>query len=163
MVEQPPQVGAAPTTKPFPSGAVPWEEWSHGERFAGRVRSLGKFAGASHVGVNMEELPPGKQSCPFHYHLLEEEHLFVLEGRATLRLGDERYALAPGDYVCFPAGQQAGHALLNEGDAPCRYLVIGERNPNDVIVYPDSGKVMVRPVRAIFRQSATMEYWDGED
>ena len=55
---EPPHGGAAPTTMPFPVGTVPWEDWSHGERFAGRVRSLGKFAGATHVGVNVEELPP---------------------------------------------------------------------------------------------------------
>jgi uncharacterized cupin superfamily protein len=50
------------------------------------VRSLGKFAGATHVGVNVEELPPGKQSCPFHYHMLKEEHLLMREGHATLRV-----------------------------------------------------------------------------
>jgi hypothetical protein len=35
--------------------------------------------------------------------------------------------------------------------------------PNDGIIYADSGKVTVRLARAIFRQAATMEYWDGED
>ena len=149
--------------RPFAVDALPWEPWSHGERFGGLVKPLGRHAGATHVGVNLEELPPGKQSCPLHYHMLEEEHLYILEGRPTLRLGLERIALAPGDYVCFPAGQEAGHALVNESDAPCRYLIIGERNANDVIVYPDSGKVMVRPARKIFRGDATAEYWDGEE
>lgn len=29
---------------------------------------------------------PGKQSNPAHYHMLEEEHLLILEGQVTLRL-----------------------------------------------------------------------------
>jgi uncharacterized cupin superfamily protein len=148
--------------RPFAVDALAWEPWSHGERFGGLVKHLGRHAGATHVGVNLEELPPGKQSCPLHYHMLEEEHLYILEGRPTLRLGGERLALVPGDYVCFPAGQAAGHALVNETDAPCRYLIIGERNPNDVIVYPDSAKVMVRSAGKIFRGDATVDYWDGE-
>jgi uncharacterized cupin superfamily protein len=148
--------------RPFAADALPWEPWSHGERFGGRVKHLGRHAGGTHVGVNLEELPPGKQSCPLHYHMLEEEHLYVLEGRPTLRLGAERIVLAPGDYVCFPAGQESGHALVNETDAPCRYLVIGERDPHDVIVYPDSGKVMVRAARRILRGDATVDYWEGE-
>lgn len=150
-------------TKPFSVEDVPWEDWAQGERFASRVRKLGNFGGGSHVGVVMEELPPGKRTCPAHYHMLEEEHVFMLEGRATLRLGEKTYELKVGDYVCFPAGQQAEHNLTNNGDAPCRFLVIGERNPNEVVVYPDSGKVLVSLTDQIYRKSATMDYWDGEE
>jgi len=57
--------------------------------------------------------------------MLEEEHVLVLEGSMTLRLGDKRYPLAAGHYACFPAGQKVGHALINETGAPCRYLVLG--------------------------------------
>ena len=44
----------------------------------------------------------------------------------TLRLGAFNYRMSAGDYVCFPVGQKAGHSLVNDGGAPCRYLVIGE-------------------------------------
>jgi uncharacterized cupin superfamily protein len=94
--------------------------------------------------------------------MLEEEHLWILEGRATLRLGDERHAVAAGDYVVFPAGRRVGHCLINDSDAVCRYLIIGERNPNEVAVYPDSGKVRVRWLDENFRR-APIDYWDGED
>lgn len=97
-----------------------------------------------------------------HWHHLEEEHLLVLDGRATLRLGERCYEIGPGDYVCFPAGQQAGHALINHGAMPCRFVIIGERNPHDVIVYPDSGKVKVRLTGEDYRASATVDYWEGE-
>jgi len=149
-------------TPPFAVESVPWQEWSWGQRFGSRYRALTDLGGGSRVGVAIEELPPGKQSCPFHYHLLEEEHLLVLEGRATLRLGERTHEIEAGDYVCFPAGRKAGHCLINNGDAPCRFLIIGERNPHDVIVYPDSGKVKVRLMGENYRLSATVDYWEGE-
>ena len=142
---------------------MPWEEWSEGVRFGGRVQRLGEHAGSTNVGVLIEELPPGKQSAPLHWHTREEEHLWFLEGRATLRLGDERHAVKAGDYVCFPAGHAVGHCLVNDSDAPCRYLVIGERKPEDVCIYPDSRKIYVRAMdRVILSTDAVRDYWDGE-
>jgi len=141
-----------------------WEEAGEAARFAIRYRVLSDTRkDGRKIGVSYEELPPGRQSVPFHYHLLEEEHIIGLEGEATLRLGEERYRIKAGDYVGFPAGQRAGHCLINEGDAPFRYIVIGDHEPNDVCVYPDSNKVMVRALdRAIFRDGGRLDYWDGE-
>jgi uncharacterized cupin superfamily protein len=148
--------------EPFRLEEVPREEFAHG-KFASSFRQLSTFGGGSHVGVVMEELAPGKQSNMRHYHMLEEEHVLVLEGNLTLLLGADRYEMSAGSYVCFPAGQKAGHALLNNGTAICRYLLIGERNPHDVIVYPDTGRVGVRLTGEGYSKAATMEYWDGED
>jgi uncharacterized cupin superfamily protein len=147
--------------EPFAAEEVAWEEFSHGRRFGSRFRKLTDFGGGSHVGVSLEELPPGRQSSPFHFHMLEEESLYVLAGTATLRLGPKRYALKAGDFCCFPAGQKAGHCLINEGTEVFRFLMIGERNPNEVTVYPDTGRVGVRALKQGFRQNATMEYWEG--
>ena len=61
----------------------------------------------------------------------------ILEGQVTLLLGEERHDMRAGDYVCFPAGQKIGHSFMNSGTGPCSYLMIGERNPNEVCVYPD--------------------------
>jgi len=162
VTQKPSSINATGVFEPFSVDAVPWESYSHGDRFGTRMRQLGEFGGGSHVGVCIEELAPGKQAYPAHYHMLEEEHLLVLEGRVTLRLGEKSFALSAGSYVCFPAGQKQGHALVNDTDATCRYLIIGERNPHDVIVYTDSGRVGVRLTGEGYRKSATMEYWEGE-
>jgi uncharacterized cupin superfamily protein len=161
-MQKPSSVNADGIFEPFSVDAVPWEDYSHGDRFGTRVRQLGEFGGCSHVGVCMEELAPGKRAYPAHYQMLEEEHLLILEGSVTLQLGGKSFELSSGSYVCFPAGQKAGHALLNNSGAPCRYLIIGERNPNDVIVYTDSGRVGVRLTGEGYRKSATMDYWEGE-
>src|SRR3546814_4946258 len=93
-----------------------------------RGRSLRRATASPAGSASSEELPPGKQSNPLHFHMLEEEHVLILDGTVTLLLGESSYELSAGDYVCFPAGQRAGHALLNRGSATCRYLVIGESN-----------------------------------
>lgn len=148
---------------PIDVESVPWEEWSEGVRFGGRVRRVGAQAGGSRVGVLIEELPAGKQSAPLHWHTAEEEHMWFLEGSATLRLGDRRVPVKAGDYVCFPAGKATGHCIVNDGAETCRYLVIGERSPDDVCFYPDSDKVLVRAAgRLIVRHGAEVDYWDGE-
>lgn len=156
-----------PATRPLSSDDVAWTEWSEVPRFGLRYRHLSRAAlgGNYQVGVAIEELPPGKQTAPAHYHIFEEEHVYVLEGSLTVRLGSARHAMQAGDYVCFPAGQKAGHCLVNDGDAPCRYVIVGERNPNEVSVFTDSGKVLVRSLgrRAIFDLVAVRGYWDGED
>ena len=73
--------------------------------------------------------------------------------------------MKPGDYVCFPAGRKVGHSFMNGGTGPCSYLIIGERNPHDVCVYPDSNKLAVSALRTkadIFDMSAVRRYGDGE-
>lgn len=150
---------------PIAIESVPWTEWSEGARFGSRYRVLSDTRGEDKrkIGVSVEELPPGKQSCPFHYHMIEEEHIVALEGEAVLRLGEERYTITAGDYVGFPAGQRAGHCLVNESDKPFRFIMIGDNAKDEVCVYPDSGKIMIRSLdRRILRDAESLDYWDGE-
>ncbi|WP_309083217.1 cupin domain-containing protein [Chelativorans sp.] len=156
-----------PSPRPISSQDVPWTEWSQVPRIGVRYRHLSRAAMGEdyRVGVAIEELEPGRQSAPAHYHFLEEEHVFILEGSLTVRLGHETHRMSAGDYICFPAGQRAGHCLVNDSKAPCRYVIVGESNPNEVVVYTDSRKVLVRALgrRAILDLAALRGYWDGED
>ena len=154
-----------PAFPPIASENVAREPFERG-RFGSSFRHLTRAVMGDrpyHVGVAIEELPPGKQSCPFHFHMLEEEHLYVLAGECTLRLGSERLRFKAGDYAVFPAGEKTGHCLVNETDKPCRYIVIGENNPNESCVYPDSNKVSNRWLGERYDRAAQRDYWDGED
>jgi uncharacterized cupin superfamily protein len=149
---------------PISSESVPWQESSHGERFYMRYRNLAEhvFGGRSYnVGVAIEELPAGKRTVPVHYHMLEEEHVLVLEGELTLTLGDETFVMKAGDYAAFPAGRKVGHGFANGGATVCRYVIIGENNPNDVCVYPQENKVGVRWLGERYSRKNPMEYWEG--
>ena len=75
--------------RPISSHDVAWTEWSDVPRFGLRWRHLTRAAVGEdyHVGVAIEELPPGMQTSPAHYHLLEEEHVYILDGSLTARIG----------------------------------------------------------------------------
>jgi uncharacterized cupin superfamily protein len=149
--------------EPFAIAEVPWEDFSHGERFGMRFQHLSTFGGATQIGIANEVLAPGRQANPLHYHLLEEEHVFILEGSLTLRLDDKSFVMSPGHYVCFPAGQKVGHSLFNHTMQPCRYLIIGNPHPHDVAVFPETGRVSVKLMGEAYRKSATMDYWENID
>ena len=48
-------------------------------RFAGAEIPLSRLGGGRDIGVNLVTVPPGKQSCPMHYHVHEEEHFYIGE------------------------------------------------------------------------------------
>lgn len=121
---------------PVHESDVPVETWYANTDREIRGRALSDVGGRARIGVGILELPPGSNTRPAHYHTEEEEHLYVLEGTATLHLGDRQYHLRPGSYVHFPASQAVAHHLANDGDDVVRYLMIGERIDADRVIYP---------------------------
>jgi uncharacterized cupin superfamily protein len=104
---------------------------------------LSRKAGLERLGLNLVRLPPGKDSFPLHAHACEEEFVFVLAGRGLLRLGDERFELAHGDFVGFPAGGPPHH-IHNPYEEDLVYLAGGERRDVDVIDFPGAERRLVR-------------------
>lgn len=134
-----------------------------GEHWGGAYKPLTpsmKPKGGS-LGVNQSRLPPGRATCPFHYHQLEDEVFFVLSGRGVLRYGDELRELRVGDCVSCPAGTKVAHQIANPFDVDLVYLAIGRNDPNEICVYPDTGKVMVRSLQTV-GVLAEAEYLAGE-
>lgn len=113
------------------------------------------------LGVSLSRLPKGRTMCPFHYHALEDEVFFVLSGRGVLRYGDDVRTLRAGDCFSCPAGARIAHQIANPFDEDLVYLAIGPHEPNEVCVYPDSGKVMIRSLKLLGHFSEA-EYRDGE-
>ena len=102
-------------------------------------RRLADAFGIAKFGVNLTELAPGAASSEFHWHSKQEEFVYVLEGRPSLRIGDEEFALEPGDCIGFPVGSGTGHRLVNNGDENVRVLEVGDRAPGDTCHYPEAG------------------------
>jgi uncharacterized cupin superfamily protein len=113
------------------------------------------------LGVNRMRLRKGQTTCPFHYHLREDEAFFVLSGRGVLRYGDELREIRAGDCISCPAGTKIAHQIANPFDEELVYLAIGVFDPNEVCGYPDTGKVMVRGLKQLGRVTP-MEYFEGE-
>ncbi|XOV87937.1 MAG: cupin domain-containing protein [Pseudomonadota bacterium] len=121
---------------PVRESDIPWEVWYPGTEREIRGKALCDVGGSAGIGVGILELSPGCTTRPSHYHTREEEHLYVLSGSVTLHLGSAQYALEPGSYVHFPAGQAVFHHLENHTSEPVRYLMIGERIDDDEVIYP---------------------------
>ncbi len=114
------------------------------------------------LGANVSRVPPGRSACPFHAHAREDEVFYVLSGRGVFRYGEQLHEIRAGDCISCPAGTGIAHQLANPYDEDLVYLGVGLNDPHEVCTYPDSGKVMVRSLKAVGRLSKT-EYMDGED
>jgi len=118
-------------------------EWKNGTNSYGEIWKFQDLSG-ERLGVQIEELPPGGTSSTHHYHTLEEEHVLVLAGSATLVLGSDKLPLNTGDHICFIAGKEEAHHIENTTSEPFRFLVFGERNEQDVVVYPEKKTMMLK-------------------
>lgn len=150
-----------------------WNVLERGETEFKRKR-LSDAAGGDDVGCSLYELPPGAKSWPYHYHAGNEEALYVLAGEGQLRDPDGADPIEAGDYAALPAGENGAHRVINDSDAPLRYLMISTMNEPDIGVYPDSGKVTLfggappggtgdRLLSESFRREDAVDYWDGEE
>jgi uncharacterized cupin superfamily protein len=119
---------------------------------------------ASKLGIGFDILAPGKRGCPYHLHHAQEEAFVVLEGEGTLRVAGEMLPVRAGDIVFIPPGPEYPHQFINTSDAPLKYLSISTREKPEICEYPDSGKFVAyaEGFDVLQRQSATLDYWDGE-
>jgi uncharacterized cupin superfamily protein len=105
---------------------------------AGRARKrLGDAVGLDQFGVNLTRLTPGAQSAQRHWHVAEDEFVYVLEGEVVLCENEGETILRPGDAAGFKAGVANGHCLINRSSRDAVYLEIGSRAARECAQYPD--------------------------
>jgi uncharacterized cupin superfamily protein len=100
-------------------------------------RVLGDRAGLTRLGVNLVRLPPGTASALRHWHTLEEEFVYVLEGEVELVTDAGAQTLKAGMAAGFPGGKADGHHLVNRSSRDALYLEIGDRRAEDICEYSD--------------------------
>lgn len=106
-------------------------------------KSLGDATGLTGLGIHLIEVQPGFETTEHHLHHHEDEALYILEGHATARIGEEVFEVGAGDFIGYRKGGLA-HSLKNTGTTALKCLVIGERLPHDTGDYPDLGKRLYR-------------------
>ena len=107
-------------------------------RMGDRVkRRLGDACGLTRFGVNLVTLAPGGQSALRHWHTLEDEFVYMLEGEVVLVTDEGEQVLRSGDCAGYPAGKADWHHFINRSGAPARYLEVGNREASDTAFYPD--------------------------
>jgi uncharacterized cupin superfamily protein len=152
---------------------VEFTKWGNGGRFEARLGAIGQRIGAKKLGYKIVVLPPGKCGWPAHFHHVNEEMFFILDGTGSLRYGAERLPLKAGDVICCPAGTRIPHQITNDSDGELRYLAVSTMQLPEIAEYPDSGKfgVVQGPPGAgrgqwtfsfFGRPDSAADYWDGE-
>ncbi len=99
--------------------------------------ALGDLGGLDQFGVNLTRLAPGAASAHQHWHLKEDELIYMLEGEAVLVEDDGESVLRAGDVATFKAGAPNGHMVVNRSDADVLLLEVGTRSQDEVASYTD--------------------------
>lgn len=130
---------------------------------------IGRQAGSLQLGASIFELPPGKAAYPYHWHMADEELLFVLAGRPTLRSPEGTRQLEQGEVLSFRRGEEGAHQLLNRSEHPVRFLTVSTEAETDLVIYPDSDKIGAYGrgpkgggLLALFRRGDAVDYFEGE-
>jgi len=113
---------------------------------------LGDAAGLTQFGVNLQRLAPGVWSSQRHWHTLEDEFVYVLEGEVVLVTDEGEQLMVAGDCAGFPAGVQNGHHLQNRSDREAVLLEVGSRREGDGGDYPDIDLVLDGPTGDFVRK-----------
>ncbi len=129
-----------------------------------RCGALSDGTAARKLGAGYDVLAAGKRSCPYHYHLAQEELFVILQGVGSLRVAGQMLPVRAGDVVFIPPGPEYPHQFVNTSTAPMHYLSISTQERPELCVYPDSGKLaaFAPEHRIVQRRGETLDYWDGE-
>ena len=98
---------------------------------------LGDAAGLTQYGVNLVRLEPGAWSSQRHWHLAQDEFIYVLSGEVALVTDAGAEILRAGDCAGFKAGDKNGHCLQNRSGADATVLEIGTRLAGEYATYSD--------------------------
>jgi quercetin dioxygenase-like cupin family protein len=69
----------------------------------------------------VEVTEPPHEEAPLHVHHREDEAFYILEGSATIHVGDDSFEVGPGDYAFGPRDIPHRYSIGADG---CRMLFI---------------------------------------
>lgn len=148
---------------------VPLEHQERAPLYESLSAALGPGTAARKLGAGFDRLPPGKRSCPYHFHHAQEEMFVILAGNGSLRVAGEMLPISAGDVIFIPAGPEYPHQIINTSAQSLDYLSISTCERPELVEYPDSGKYLAKGVehahaltRVIQHPGNSLDYWDGE-
>lgn len=120
-----------------------WSEMNEGDDIQHYRKDFTKDLTTNKMVVSLYEVPPGKVSWPYHYHVANEEIFYILEGEGELRGKDNQIQkVRAGDLLRFPVGENGAHQLRNVSKTETlKYIDFGTTNHPDLVFMLDSNKV----------------------
>lgn len=101
---------------------IPWDEGRKREHARGfAMPFVNEACGAETPRMHVSVIDPGQAAHEPHAHE-GEEIMFVLEGTAEIRMGEEMQRVGANTAVFCPPNVL--HGIRNAGDAPIRYLIV---------------------------------------
>jgi len=101
---------------------ISWDEARKREHARGfAMPFVNEGCGAEKLAMHISEILPGQAAHEPHAHE-GEEIMFVLEGTAEIRMGDEVQTVGANTAVFCPPG--VFHGIRNAGETPIRYMII---------------------------------------
>lgn len=135
--------------------------WTGTDEDGSRWKRLGQLAGGTLLGCTLEEIQPNGRPAHYHYHLANEEALYVIKGEGTLVTPGGETVIKSGDYVAFPVGKSGTHAVENTSNNLLRCLFFSTMRAPDVAVYPDDEELYVGAIDATFPFDESCSESDG--
>ncbi len=128
------------------------------------IPNLCTQANAERLVFDKRMLPPGEYSFPYHYHRNAEEVMLVISGSMTIRFAEGFRVVNAGEVLFFETGESGAHQFYNHTDKPCAYFDVKTLSDLDVVVYPDSGKVMISRYNEVYDlKNGQVDYFRDED
>ncbi len=145
-----------------------WDVERSQENAKTRMLHVGRRLGGELLGATVFELEQGVRGIS-HFHHGNEEWIVVLEGTPTLRTPSGEHVLQPGDVEVFRRGPDGAHAISNDSDSSCRFMVLSSMLHPDVVEYPEAGVIGAivgdaptagrdAPFEAFFPDDARIDY-----
>jgi uncharacterized cupin superfamily protein len=116
--------------------------------------------------VAFMEIFPGKSAYPRHYHFDITEVFYVISGKGRVETPEGDRYVSAGDVIVFPPGAAGAHKIWNTSENEnLRYIDFDTTAVNDLMCYPDSGKIGfdLNGKRGLFfRENDAVDYYEGE-
>jgi uncharacterized cupin superfamily protein len=91
--------------------------------------------GSKDLFIHHEILSPGHRTSAPHFHLENEEFVYVLAGEAIVVEGERRLAARAGDSILFERGNKTKHCILNESTDNVELLVVTRPHDSSDVVF----------------------------
>ena len=123
---------------------------------------IGDVLGCEKIYVNIDYVKPGAKSTKYHSHTKQEEFFLIMGGTGILRINGEEISVVAGDVISKPAGKNIAHQFINNGSEILQILDMGNRDKEDIAVYPDENKVFLRNKKLVFDLDDKIKNWSSD-
>ncbi|WP_238903199.1 cupin domain-containing protein [Clostridium sp. YIM B02506] len=140
------------------------DEYIDDPNFESKMKSLliGDALGSEKIYVNIDFVKPGGKSTIYHSHSRQEEFFLIMSGSALLRINEEKIPVKTGDVISKPAGKNIAHQFINNSSEILQILDVGNRDKDDVAIYPDENKIFIRNKKLVFNINDNIENWTSD-